>query len=1074
MKGSPTGDPEAGTPRRAGQATGPRPDDRGGWRRTFNMMRMAAIDPHGRPDLTPDGRRRRDNRAWYRLDVGHSQGSQVLVIEVYEQRRKVDGSWGRLTSYPLGTGGARHWALAADREIVALLEATAPQLREHRRRWVSLPPCNYRSFVPAMLHASVLPRLCATGRFFRSPRRPSRGGAKTILAWQDGPPWTFVVAVDRMPPEEQDAAGGRVRLTGRLRRGDESRAVTEPEMLIDGCVLDGDTLAAFEAAGVPPEAGKRNTSPEAGKRNTSPEAGKRNTSPEAGKRNTSPEAGKRNVPLEADPRNTFPWIWQLREDGDILVSTAQLDEMLDELWNLPFRPPVEMPAEWPLGEVQFAPRPRLVVRSPRRRAPSPEVRTEPEGTVEHAAVALSAEVRFDYDGQVVAAQDARSYLVDRPGQRVARRHREAEEAMTGRLLELGASEGSRDGPEDGRFEIDLEDFPDLVWGLLEAGWIVEAEGRKVRPAGAVRLRVSSGIDWLELRGDVEFDGEGGAGGDGGVLLPLPELLLAVRRRERLIRLDDGSHGILPQEWLERYGPLARLGDPEGEAWRFLPSHAILIDALLDGEEEAEVDGTFERLRERLHALDELEPHPEPVGFTGELRPYQRQGLAWLHALRFLGLGGCLADDMGLGKTVQVLALLASRSGVGHRPSLVVVPRSLISNWICEAARFAPGLTMLPYHGAGRDLQRGRLEEHDVVVTTYGTLRRDLDELARVPFDLVVLDEAQAIKNVFSQTAKACRRLDAQQRLALTGTPVENHLGELGSIFGFLNPGMLGRVPGFEELLGQRHPDRESLAMLGRVMRPFILRRTKQAVLPELPDKTEQILYCDLRARQQQLYDQLRDHYRAALGQRIGEVGLKRSKIQVIEALLRLRQAACHPGLVDPARGHEHSTKLEVLMRHLQEVLAEGHKALVFSQFTRFLGLLRQRLDRLGTRYQYLDGRTRDRQAPVERFQNDPECPLFLISLKAGGFGLNLTAADYVFLLDPWWNPAVEAQAIDRTHRIGQQRPVFAYRLVARGTVEEKILELQAGKRRLADAILSAGEGMMRTLTEEDLRWLLSE
>ncbi len=1037
---------------REDQARRPRRTANGGeWRRTFNMMRMAAIDPHSRPeDLTPEGRLRRDNRAWYRLNVVDSQGTQVLVIEVYEQRRRADGSWGRIASYPLGFSHFSRWVRAADREIVALLEATAPQMREHRRRYVTLAPCNYRSFVPAMLHASVLPRLCATGRFFRSARRPSQGGLKTILKWQDGPPWTFVVAVERLPagddPEDRD---DRVRLTGRLRRGEHSRAVTAPEMLIDGCMLDGDVIAAF-GAGV------------------------------------TPEAGERSVPPEADRLNIFPWIWQLREDGDILVSTAQLDEMLDELWNLPFRPPVEMPAEWPLDEVRLAPRPRLVVRSPRRRV-APEARREtrdaPEARMETRdatearmeirdapakvpADGLSAEVRFDYDGLVVAAHDARDYLVDRPGRRVARRDHEAEEATIGRLLELGAEEAA-----DGRFEIDPGDFPDLVWGLLEAGWIVEAEGRKVRSPGAVRLRVSSGIDWLELRGDVRFEGGGEDAGGGDLLMPLPELLLAVRRRERLIRLDDGSHGILPQEWLERYGPLARLGDPQGEAWRFLPAHAILIDALLEGEEEAEVDGTFERLRERLHALDELEPHPEPRTFTGELRPYQRHGLAWLHALRFLGLGGCLADDMGLGKTVQVLALLASRP-IDDGPSLVVVPRSLISNWLEEAARFAPNLRVTSYHGQSRD--SSQITEHDVVVTTYGTVRRDVDELAQVAFDLVVLDEAQAIKNVFSQTAKACRRLDAGQRLALTGTPVENHLGELGSIFGFLNPGMLGRVPGFEELLGQSQPEPESLALLGRVMRPFILRRTKEAVLPELPERTEQILYCDLRERQKRLYDELRDHYRAAVGRQIDEVGLNRSKIQVIEALLRLRQAACHPGLVDPTRGHQRSTKLDVLLRHLREVLDEGHKALVFSQFTRFLGLLRQRLDRLGTRYQYLDGRTRDRRTPVERFQNDPDCPLFLISLKAGGFGLNLTAADYVFLLDPWWNPAVEAQAIDRTHRIGQQRPVFAYRLVARGTIEEKILELQAKKRRLADAILSPGEGMMRTLSEEDLRWLLCE
>ncbi len=1004
---SSTGNPGAGDSRRDGEADWPRrPADSGEWQRAFHMLRMAASDPRRRPRSFT--REQRDERAWYRLNVADSRDTGLLVIEVYQQRRRADGSWGRISSYPLGLLGFEHWPRAEDRELTALFEATAPQLRERRRRHVTLPPCNFRSFVPAMLYPSVLPRLCATGRFFRSDRRPAHGGPKTILSWQEGEPWRFSVAVERMPPDGEDpeAEPDRVRLVGRLRRGAERRPVTAPELLLEGCVVDGDTVAAFAAGGP-----------------------------------------------GGDDRDMVPWIWQLREYGDIRLSVAQLDEMLDQLWNLPFRPPVEMPEQWPLDEVRPAPRPRLVVRSP--------------PTWAGGAGELTGEAGFDYDGLTVAAKDPRCYLVDRPGRRVVARDRDAEETLADRLLELGAAEG----PEDGRFEIALAAFPDLVFALLASGWIVEAEGRKVRGPGAVRLAVSSGIDWLELRGEVEFDDLEDSG-EGVVLMPLPELLLAVRRRERLIRLGDGSLGLLPQEWLERYGPLARLGEAGEEAWRFQAAHAILIDALLAGEEEAEVDAAFERLRRRLRELDDLPPHPEPAGFRGELRPYQRHGLAWLHALRFLGLGGCLADDMGLGKTVQVLALLASRGAGERRPSLVVVPRSLISNWLAEAERFAPALRVLPHHGPGRDTRR--IDQHDLAVTTYGTVRRDVEALAALAFDLVILDEAQAIKNVFSQTARACRRLSARQRLALSGTPVENHLGELGSIFGFLNPGMLGKVPGFEELLGQSRPDPESLALLGRVLRPFILRRTKQAVLPELPAKTEQTLFCDLRARQKRLYDELRDHYRSSLNRQIGDAGLERSKIQVLEALLRLRQAACHPALVDPARGHERSTKLDVLLRHLREVLAEGHKALVFSQFTGFLALLRRRLDRLGTAYEYLDGRTRDRAAPVERFQTDPERRLFLISLKAGGFGLNLTAADYVFLLDPWWNPAVEAQAIDRTHRIGQERPVFAYRLVARGTVEEKILELQARKRQLADAILSPGEGLMRTLTEDDLRWMLSE
>ncbi|MCP4664288.1 MAG: DEAD/DEAH box helicase, partial [bacterium] len=409
----------------------------------------------------------------------------------------------------------------------------------------------------------------------------------------------------------------------------------------------------------------------------------------------------------------------------------------------------------------------------------------------------------------------------------------------------------------------------------------------------------------------------------------------------------------------------------------------------------------------------------------------------------------------------------------RRPSLIVVPRSLVYNWIDEAARFTPKLRVLSYTGMGREELLDQFDEVNAVVTTYGTLRRDILVLKDIPFDYVILDEAQAIKNAASQTAKVCRLIQADYRLALTGTPVENHLGELWSIFEFLNPGMLGRLPVLKGLAGTRAPDSEALATVAQALRPFILRRRKEQVLQDLPAKTEQTLFCELDRKERQLYDELRDHYRAALMQRIAEVGMGRSKIQVLEALLRLRQAACHPGLIDKARVNESSAKLDALVEHLHEVIDEGHKALVFSQFTSLLAILRERLDHQKIPYEYLDGQTRRRKDKVDHFQTDDECRLFLISLKAGGLGLNLTAAGYVFILDPWWNPAVEAQAVDRAHRIGQTRPVFAYRLICRGTVEEKIMELQRSKRELADAILSADQSMIRNLSAEDLQLLLS-
>jgi SNF2 family DNA or RNA helicase len=497
----------------------------------------------------------------------------------------------------------------------------------------------------------------------------------------------------------------------------------------------------------------------------------------------------------------------------------------------------------------------------------------------------------------------------------------------------------------------------------------------------------------------------------------------------------------------------------------------VLDALLATRPEVTFDRQFARARDGLRKFQGVVAADPPRAFRGELREYQRVGLGWLRFLRKFGFGGCLADDMGLGKTVQVLALLA---GKRNGPALVVVPRSLVFNWKAEAAKFAPTLKVLDHTGPARDKTGAGFKDVDVVLTTYGTLRNDATAFAGFRFDTCVLDESQAAKNATTETAKAVRVVQADHRLAVSGTPVENHLGELWTLFDFLNPGMLGRaVPVGGGAGSVRNPDAETREFLAKALRPFILRRTKDQVAPDLPAKTEQTVYCELEPVQQRLYDELRDHYRRTLLARVDAVGLQRSKIQVLEALLRLRQAACHPGLIDTRRTGEASAKLDVLLPQLRELAESGRKALVFSQFTSLLAIVRARLDAEGLTYEYLDGRTRDRAERVERFQADPACRLFLVSLKAGGVGLNLTAAEYVFLLDPWWNPAVEAQAIDRTHRIGQSRPVFAYRLIARGTVEEKVLALQQSKRDLADAILGGDGRMITDLKREDLELLLS-
>uniref|UniRef100_UPI0026170516 DEAD/DEAH box helicase n=1 Tax=uncultured Gimesia sp. TaxID=1678688 RepID=UPI0026170516 len=408
----------------------------------------------------------------------------------------------------------------------------------------------------------------------------------------------------------------------------------------------------------------------------------------------------------------------------------------------------------------------------------------------------------------------------------------------------------------------------------------------------------------------------------------------------------------------------------------------------------------------------------------------------------------------------------------HLPSLAIVPKSLMFNWIQEAAKFTPSLRTVEYAGGDRSKLIEQLTEYDLVLTTYGTMRRDINQIKDIQFDYAVLDEAQMIKNSGSQVAKASRLLKAKHRLALSGTPVENHLGDLWSIFEFLNPGMLGRSSVFKAYTSDIE-DKNSRVMLGNALRPFILRRTKEQVANELPEKVEQTLYCDMGKEQTRLYDELRQHYRDSILGMVETKGLGKTKIHVLEALLRLRQAACHPALLERGRALDASAKMDVLIPHLEELIEEGHKALVFSQFTSMLSIVQEHLDQKNIVYEYLDGQTRDRKERVERFQTDKDCGIFLISLKAGGLGLNLTAADYVFILDPWWNPAVETQAIDRAHRVGQTKRVFAYKLICRNTVEEKITELQQQKRELADAILEENQSVLKNLSSEDLELLLS-
>lgn len=607
--------------------------------------------------------------------------------------------------------------------------------------------------------------------------------------------------------------------------------------------------------------------------------------------------------------------------------------------------------------------------------------------------------------------------------------------------------------------------------LAEAGFEVFGEealttAKINRNKPSISFSVSSGIDWFDVQAVVNF---------GDTEVSLKDLRRAVKKREKYVKLADGSIGAIPEEWLERYKHLFGLTEETDEGLRLAQGQITLLDQLLAEGDRVQADPEFERRRQRLRSFSEITPHPLPQGLTGEPRPYQKSGFDWLHFLHEYEFGGCLADDMGLGKTIQTLAFLQSLKESGHTKSatLLVLPRSLIFNWEREAAKWTPGLTLLNHAHTSRAKDLAEFDKYDLVLTTYGILLRDIEILRQHRFHYVILDEAQAIKNPVSQTGKAARLLQADHRLTLTGTPVENSTLELWSQFAFLNPGLLGNLEYFRSEFSsaiEKHQDETAAALLRKMVHPFILRRTKDQVATDLPPHTERILYTEMESAQRKLYEKKRDYYRAQVLGLMEEEGINDARMKILEGLLRLRQISNHPRLAE-TDSKSSSGKFETLLETLDTLRAEGHKALVFSQFVGMLKIVREALDARQIPYAYLDGSTKDRQARVDAFQNDPDIPFFLISLKAGGVGLNLTAADYVIHIDPWWNPAVEMQATDRTHRIGQDKPVFVYKLIARDTVEEKILQLQDRKRALVSQLIATEGSFFKSLSRQDVEML---
>jgi superfamily II DNA or RNA helicase len=1012
----------------------------------------------GRVAKTIDSEREEEwpisRRFVYIIDVPATLESQHLILDTLVQDRKQNGEWGKPRKQRIPRWRIADLPNSEDRQIFAMLAGSREQMEysyygyNYQDAYDTVP---YRHRLTSPLPQILLPIIARTGRCFQ--RLHSDTDELVPVTWDEGAPWRFSVQVRRGEGSQKQYV-----VEGALRRGDQQLDFAKPFLLLQGgLVFTSESAAALDDGGA------------------------------------------------------FHWISALRRSGAMVIPEKQIGEFMTEALGRAHPPRLDLPEELRYEEVSVKPQPSLTFKA------------------QQFNTKLRARLTFDYapglSGYALDKDDPRKGVYDVNSRRYVIRDRAFETAAVGRLAEMGLKRaGSNYYERQAGWEVAASKLPRLVRELISEGWHVEAEGKTFRNPGEIKIQISSGIDWFELHGSVDF---------GGVAARLPELLAAVKRGDQMVKLDDGTYGMLPEEWMKKYGLIAGLGEEQEDHLRFRKTQVGVLDALLSAQPGADFDESFARAREGLKRFDGIAPAEPPVDFKGELRPYQKDGLGWMHFLRQFGFGGCLADDMGLGKTVQVLALLEARrkarqeeaagrrgdgatgrkkskgtggseetinngfegnAGAGQDlapssrpplapssssppagPSLAVVPKSLVFNWKQEAAKFTPNLRVLDHTGQFREKESmDHFRQYDLILTTYGTLRNDAALFKDLRFDYVILDEAQAIKNFDTASAKAARLLQGDHRLTLSGTPVENHLGELWSMFEFLNPGMLGAASVFKLAGGAaRNPDEETRKLLAQALRPFILRRTKNQVAKDLPAKQEQTIFCELEPKQRKLYDELRNHYRNTLLDRIAREGIAKSKMHVLEALLRLRQAACHPGLIDKKRVDEASAKLDLLVPQLFELFEEGHKVLVFSQFTSFLSILRAQLDKEKLPYEYLDGKTRDRQARVEKFQSDPDCKLFLISLKAGGLGLNLTAAEYVYLLDPWWNPAVEAQAIDRAHRIGQTRQVFAYRIIARGTVEEKVLALQNTKRDLADAIINADNSLIRNLAKEDLELLLS-
>lgn len=587
-----------------------------------------------------------------------------------------------------------------------------------------------------------------------------------------------------------------------------------------------------------------------------------------------------------------------------------------------------------------------------------------------------------------------------------------------------------------------------------------------------KVYISSNLDWFDTELEIDFEGQSAS---------LAAIQKALSAKQNYVKLDDGTYGLLPEEWLKKFSLLFKMADATGKKLRISKFNFSVIDELHDMIEDEDIKKELNEKKEMLlNENPEKYQHIEvPPQLNASLRPYQIAGFQWFTYLDSVKWGGLLADDMGLGKTIQTLTFLQhyKNKNEGLR-AVVVCPTTLLFNWENEINKFTPELTYIIHHGTSRTSNPESLLKYNIVISTYGTMRSDVEMFMRNEFDYVILDESQTIKNPTSKVAKAVQLLNCKNRIALSGTPMQNNTFDIFSQMNFLNPGMLGSKDFFKQEFAKpvdKFQDDETKQHLRKLIYPFLLRRTKEQVARDLPEKTEVTLYCEMGKEQRSIYDAYRNMYRSQILGTIETQGIQKSQFAILQGLMKLRQICDSPAILKDETAYDnHSVKLDELVRELTENIG-SHKALVFSQFLGMLALIKQKLIEHNVKFQYFDGSYTaiQREQAIRDFQDNEECTVFLISLKAGGMGLNLTAADYVYIVDPWWNPAVEQQAIDRTHRIGQTKNIFAYRMICKDTVEEKIMTLKEKKNSLVKDIVSDDSNMVKQLTREDVNYLFS-